>query len=124
MPRPHEEPASGDAARPGGPSRPATAEEVQQTPEFAALRRSFRRFIFPMTALFLSWYALYVLLAAFAPGFMSQRLGGSTITVGLVFGLGQFVSTFAITMIYRSWADKKFDPEAERLRERIEGAAV
>ena len=108
---------------PAGPSGLATAEEIRETPEFAELRRSFRRFIFPMAALFLAWYALYVLLAALAPDFMAQRLGGSTITVGLVLGLGQFVSTFVITMVYRSWADKSFDPQATALRERIEGVA-
>ncbi|WP_366146452.1 DUF485 domain-containing protein [uncultured Pseudokineococcus sp.] len=101
----------------------ATAEDVRETPEFAELQRTFRRFIFPMAALFLAWYALYVLLAALAPEFMAQRLGGSTITVGLVLGLGQFVSTFAITMVYRSWADRTYDPQATALRERIEGVA-
>ncbi|WP_422631918.1 DUF485 domain-containing protein [Pseudokineococcus basanitobsidens] len=101
----------------------ATAEEVQQTPDFAALRSSFRRFIFPVAGFFLAWYALYVLLAAFAPGFMGIRVGGSTITVGLLMGLGQFVTTFVITMVYRSWADKRFDPQATALRERIEGVA-
>ena len=96
------------------------SEEVQDSPEFADLRRRFRSFIFPMTALFLAWYFLYVLLAAFAPGFMSTKVFGN-INVGLLLGLGQFVSTFAITMLYRSWADKKFDPAAERLRHLIEG---
>lgn len=109
--------------RPPAAGALATAEEIQQTPDFAALRTSFRRFIFPVAAFFLAWYALYVLLAAFAPGFMGTRVGGSTITVGLLMGLGQFVSTFVITMVYRSWADKRFDPQATALRERIEGVA-
>ena len=60
--------------------------EVQQSDEFAELRRRFRRFVFPMTALFLAWYFLYVLLAAYAPEFMSQRSVGE-INVGLLFGL-------------------------------------
>lgn len=115
--------ASAPGTPPGTTPALATAEEVRETPEFAALQSSFRRFIFPMAALFLAWYALYVLLAALAPDFMAQRIAGSTITIGLVLGLGQFVSTFAITMVYRSWADKKFDPRATALRERIEGVA-
>jgi uncharacterized membrane protein (DUF485 family) len=97
-------------------------QELQDSPEFADLRRRFRSFIFPMTGLFLAWYFLYVLLAAFAPGFMGTQVVGN-INVGLLLGLGQFVSTFAITMIYRSWADKTFDPAATRLREHIEGGA-
>jgi len=117
-------PDSSAGSTPGStPGGLATAEEIRETPEFAELQRTFRRFIFPMAALFLAWYALYVLLAALAPEFMGQRLGGSTITVGLVLGLGQFVSTFVITMVYRSWADRTFDPQATALRERIEGVA-
>ena len=94
--------------------------EVQRSQEFLDLRARFRKFVFPMTALFLTWYFLYVLLAAFAPVFMSQKLVGN-INVGLVLGLGQFVSTFAITMIYARWADKQFDPTADKLRADIEG---
>jgi uncharacterized membrane protein (DUF485 family) len=94
-------------------------EEVQASEEFAQLRSRFRKFVFPVTGLFLTWYFLYVLLAAFAPGFMSTKLFGN-INVGLVFGLLQFVSTFAITTIYARWADREFDPTAEKLREHWE----
>lgn len=87
---------------------------VQQTPEFEALRRSFRGWVFPVTALFLVWYFLYVLLAVFAPGFMGREVVG-WLNVGLLMGLGQFVSTFVITMLYARWADRKFDAEADRL---------
>jgi uncharacterized membrane protein (DUF485 family) len=75
-----------------------------------------------MTALFLAWYFLYVLLAAYAPGFMSHKLAGN-INVGLVLGLGQFVSTFAITILYVRWADREFDPRAEALHTRLEEAS-
>jgi uncharacterized membrane protein (DUF485 family) len=95
-------------------------ERVQRSAEFQALRRRFRRFVFPMTALFLVWYLVYVLLAAYATEFMSTRLAGN-ITVGLVFGLGQFVSTFVITMLYARWANTHQDPIADELRQHIEG---
>ena len=85
---------------------------VQSTSEFQALRRKFRGFVFPMTAFFLAWYFLYVLLSIFAPGFMGTRVFG-TITVGLLLGLGQFVTTFAITFIYARWANRELDPLAE-----------
>jgi uncharacterized membrane protein (DUF485 family) len=102
------------------PAHANTFEEVQASPEFVALRRRFRNFVFPVTALFLAWYFSYVLLSTYAADFMSEKVFGN-ITVGLLLGLGQFVSTFAITMWYASWANKKFDPEAEALRDRIEG---
>ena len=97
--------------------------ELQSTSEFQALRKKFRGFVFPMTAFFLAWYFLYVFLSILAPGFMGQRVGGegSTITVGLLFGLGQFVTTFAITFIYARWANRELDPMADRLGAQLDG---
>jgi len=94
-------------------------QRVQNSEEFQALKRRFRRFVFPMTAFFLSWYFLYVLLADYAHDFMSTKVWGN-VTVGLLLGLGQFVSTFAITMIYARWANNRQDPVAEQLRLHIE----
>jgi uncharacterized membrane protein (DUF485 family) len=98
----------------------AAYQEVQASPEFADLRRRLRMFVFPVTAAFLAWYLLYVLLATFATEFMSTKLFGN-ITVGLVIGLLQFVSTFAITTVYVWYANRYLDPAAAQLRERIEG---
>jgi uncharacterized membrane protein (DUF485 family) len=72
-----------------------------------------------MTALFLLWYLLYVLLADYAHGFMSTKLFGN-ITVGLVFGLLQFVSTFVITGLYVRYANRRLDPVADEIRARVE----
>ena len=94
-------------------------QRVQRSDEFQALKRRFRRFVFPMTALFLTWYFVYVLLADYAHDFMSTKVWGN-ITVGLLFGLGQFASTFIITMVYARWANNKQDAVAERLRLHIE----
>ena len=105
-----------------GDGRPPLAEtgytSIQDTPEFAELRSRFRRFVFPMTGLFLVWYFVYVLLSTYAPEFMAHKLVGN-ITTGLVLGLLQFVSTFTITMLYARWADRSFDPAAEDLAERV-----
>ncbi len=94
-------------------------ETVQASPEFQALRSRLRGFVFPVAAGFLLWYLLYVLLASYAPGFMAIPVLGA-INVGLILGLLQFVSTFAITTWYVKWADKKFDPHATAIREEIE----
>lgn len=92
---------------------------VQESEEFGRLRRTFRRFVFPVTALFLAWYFLYVVLSMFAPDFMGIKLWGS-INVGLVLGLGQFVSTFAITIVYVRWAERELDPVADELAASID----
>lgn len=95
--------------------------ELQQSPEFGDLRRRHRKFVFPMAGLFLAWYFLYVLLAAYAPDFMSHRVFGN-VNVGILLGLGQFVSTFLITILYVRWADREFDPRAQALHDRLEEA--
>jgi uncharacterized membrane protein (DUF485 family) len=99
--------------------RAARYLEVQNSQEFAALRKKFRGFVFPMTGAFLAWYFLYVVLATYATDFMSQHVVGN-ITIGLILGLLQFVTTFAITMYYARWADRELDPAAEKLAEHME----
>ncbi|MGL5816012.1 MAG: DUF485 domain-containing protein [Phycicoccus sp.] len=94
---------------------------LQSTSEFQELRRKFRGFVFPMTAFFIAWYFVYVLLSTFAPGFMGTELIGN-INVGLLFGLGQFVTTFAITFWYARWANRELDPMADRLGAQLDGA--
>ncbi|CAM3992046.1 DUF485 domain-containing protein [Kibdelosporangium persicum] len=103
------------------PPDPARWREVQDSADFAELRRRLRRFVFPMTGLFLVWYLVYVLLADYAHGFMSTRLFGN-INIALVLGLLQFVSTFVITMLYVRYANRRIDPQAEKIRAQIEGA--
>lgn len=97
-------------------------EQVHDSPEFADLRSRLRRFVFPMSAAFLIWYLAYVLLASYAPGFMSIKVMGN-INIGLIIGLLQFVTTFVITTVYVRYANTRLDPLAEELRQRIEGSA-
>ena len=101
------------------PADPWTA--TRNSANFALLRRRCHGFVFPMTAFFLIWYLLYVLLAAFASDFMAIKVAGN-INVGLIIGLWQFVTTFAITTGYVRFATKNLDPIADRIREQIEGA--
>jgi uncharacterized membrane protein (DUF485 family) len=95
---------------------------IQASPEFAELRRRLRRFVFPMTALFLAWYATYVLLGAFAHDFMAIKVFGN-INVGLLIGLGQFLTTFIITGLYVRFANRELDPRAAAIRSTLEGQA-
>ncbi|MEC3980394.1 DUF485 domain-containing protein [Amycolatopsis sp. H20-H5] len=104
----------------GGTGTETDWERVQASPEFVQLRHRLRTFVFPVSALFLLWYLLYVLLADYAHGFMSTKLFGN-ITVGLVFGLLQFVSTFVITGLYVRYANRKLDPVADKIRAEVEG---
>ena len=118
-PAPPENGFGGITRQPSPPpaAGPPDFAAIRDSAEFAALRRRFRRFVFPMTALFFVWYLTYVLLAAYARDFMSHRLFGS-VTVGLVFGLAQFVSTLAITYGYVRFARRHIDPQVADIRRR------
>jgi uncharacterized membrane protein (DUF485 family) len=96
---------------------------VQASPEFQELRNRLRRFVFPMTAVFLIWYFVYVLLGAFAHDFMATKVWGD-INIGILIGLGQFVTTFLITFIYVGFANRELDPRAEAIRAEMEGDAA
>ncbi|MEU9237069.1 DUF485 domain-containing protein [Streptomyces subrutilus] len=100
-----------------------TAEEfaaVQQSAEFAELRRSYRSFAFPLTVAFIAWYLLYVLLSSYAGGFMGTKLFGN-INVAFVLGLAQFATTFLIAWLYSRHAAAKLDPKASAIKARMEG---
>lgn len=103
--------------------RVPTAQEfidMQASPQFQELRSRLRRFVFPMTAFFLSWYGFYVVLGIYATDFMGTKVFGN-VNIGLLLGLGQFVTTFAITAWYISFANRRFDPKAAAIRAQLEG---
>ncbi|MET4428380.1 DUF485 domain-containing protein [Mycolicibacterium sp. 624] len=93
--------------------------EVQASPEFQELRSRLRRFVFPMTAFFIIWYGLYVILGAFAHDFMAIQVFGN-VNVGLLIGLGQFLTTFIITGLYVRFANRELDPRAAAIRAELE----
>lgn len=107
-----------------GPAGPTTEEfvDVQESPEFGELRRTYRSFAFPVTIAFIAWYLLYVLLSNYAGAFMGTKLFGN-INVALVLGLGQFLTTFLIAWLYSRHAAKSLDPRAEAIKSRMEGDA-
>ncbi|WP_280507923.1 DUF485 domain-containing protein [Nocardia flavorosea] len=105
----------------GQSTAPPDFVAVQASPEFNELRNRLRRFIFPMAGLFLLWYLGYVLLGAYAHDFMGTEVIGE-INIGLLLGLGQFVSTFLITGLYVRFANRELDPRAAALRAELEGS--
>lgn len=118
-------PQDPDAARFGGisrsamrapePAAPPDYRAIVNSTEFRQLRTRFRIFVFPVSALFLGWYLAYVVIAAYAPGFMATQVFG-LINVGLLMGLGQFASTVLIALAYRRYAARRIDPHIAALR--------
>ncbi|MGY1718612.1 MULTISPECIES: DUF485 domain-containing protein [unclassified Blastococcus] len=98
---------------------PQEYRAAQNSPEFVELKKRFRSFAFPMTVAFIVWYLLFVLLSTYASDFMSTQVFGN-VNVGLLFGLAQFLTTFVITHLYVAHANKRTDPIADEMRERLE----
>ena len=109
------------------PTAPTAAtvdyQEVQNRPEFQELKRTHRSFVFPMAVIFLVWYLGFVMLAAFAPQIMAIPVLGN-INLGIVLGLAQFATTFAITAAYVSFSNKSLDPKSSAIRHELEAAGV
>jgi uncharacterized membrane protein (DUF485 family) len=90
--------------------------------DFAELRRRYRSFAFPATIGFMVWYVTYVICNNWARDFMDTKVIGH-INVALIFGLLQFVSTFAIAYFYARHANKSLDPLSAKLRDEFEQEA-
>ena len=95
---------------------------VQQSAEFNDLRSKRRGFVLPVTALALVWFGLYVVLGTYASDFMATPVFGH-VNIGLLLGLGQFLTTFVITMVYVRYANRTLDPPAGALRAELEAEA-
>lgn len=93
--------------------------ETQASSEFQALKKSYRRFAFPLTIGFLVWYFTYVILTAFARDFIAIKLFGN-VNLALMLGLLQFASTFLIMWLYERHSSRKLDAPGEALRNKIE----
>ena len=94
--------------------------EMQVSPEFVDLKKTFRSFTFPMSVAFFVWYLVYVLMATHMPDLMGKPVFGS-VNVGVIFGIAQFVTTFLITWIYIKYANKNIEPRAAAIRQKMEG---
>ncbi|MEJ7629538.1 MAG: DUF485 domain-containing protein [Nocardioidaceae bacterium] len=94
-------------------------DELHESDDFRSLRKSYRRFAIPWTITFFLWYMLYVVCSNWAPDFMGTKVVGN-INVALIFGILQFLSTFAIAYLYARHANQELDPVARRLEARYD----
>jgi uncharacterized membrane protein (DUF485 family) len=92
-------------------------EAIEASPEFRELVRKRRSFVVPATIFFLTWYMGFVVLAAYAEDFMSERVYQG-LTVGYCLALTQFVMVLVLGIMYLRRADRVYDPLAEKAIER------
>ncbi len=87
----------------------SSLEAIQNNPKYQQLvaeRSSLGRLL---SAAMIVIYFGFILLVAFAPGFLGASLTGGVVTVGIVLGLLVIVSAFLLTGIYVSRANGTYD---------------
>jgi uncharacterized membrane protein (DUF485 family) len=101
----------------GVPRQDIDWEAIEASPEFQELERTRRSFVVPATIFFLSWYMGFIILAAYAEDFMSERVYEG-LTVGYCLALTQFVMVLVLGIMYLRRADRVYDPLAAKAIER------
>jgi len=97
----------------GGRPGPVDWEGIERSPEFQELVRKRRAFVLPATIFFFTWYMGFIVLAAYAESFMSERVYQG-LTVGYVLALTQFVMVVVLGLLYLSRSTNIYDPLAAR----------
>lgn len=92
-------------------------QAIEASSEFQELVRRRRSFVLPATIFFLAWYMGFILLAAYAQDFMSERIHQG-LTVAYCLALTQFLMVLVLGLMYLRRADKIYDPLAAKAVER------
>ena len=82
---------------------------MSEHPKFQELVRRRSRFAWTLSWIMLLIYQGFILLVAFAKGFLATPIGDGVITIGIPIGLGVIISAFLLTGIYVWVANSRFD---------------
>ena len=93
---------------------PASYAQIRQNPKFAELVQQRNALARTLTVAMLVIYFGFILLVAFAPGFLAIKIGTVT-TIGIPLGLLVIISAFVLTGIYVAKANTSFDRLNEEL---------
>ncbi len=95
-----------------------TAKELLDSRDFRQLVvRRWRVSVALTITLFIVYYG-FILLVATQRELLATRVGATT-TLGIVLGAAVIVLAWALTAVYVLWANRHYDPEVQRLRERL-----
>lgn len=89
---------------------PAAYAKIRSNPKFVELVQQRNRLARTLTLAMFAFYFGFILLVAFAPGFLGIPLtSGGVTTIGIPVGLVVIVSAFVLTGIYVAKANTTFD---------------
>lgn len=94
---------------------------VQNNPKYHELVQKRTTFSWILAALILVIYYGFILLVAYAKGFLATPISpGSVTTIGIPIGVGVIVSAFVLTAIYVVRANSEFDRLNREIKEELE----
>jgi uncharacterized membrane protein (DUF485 family) len=97
---------------------PPKHRELLDSPDFhRLLARRWRVSLALTSLLFLLYYGYIVLIAVNRP-LVSRKIGETT-TLGIPLGVAVIVGAWVLTALYVVWANRSYDTEAARLRDRL-----
>ena len=82
---------------------------IANNPNYKALKAKRTRFGWRLTLAMMIVYYGFILLVAFNKSFLSQKLGGGVMTLGIPIGFGVIVFAIVITAYYVNRANREFD---------------
>ncbi len=92
-----------------------TVDRIVGDQNFKDLVRERTSFAWTMSGIMLAVYLAFIVMVAFGKGAMSSTIGDSSISWGILLGLGVIVFAFVLTGIYVARANGRFDDLTSRL---------
>lgn len=88
----------------------AVWQQIESNAHFQELIHKRHRFAMTLSSVMLILYVSFILLMAFAPGWLGTPLHqGTHVTIGIPFGIGLIIVSFLLTGIYSWRANGEFD---------------
>ena len=84
-------------------------EQILRNQKFRDLVSERSKFAWVLSLVMLGIYFGFVLLVAFAKGFLAIKIAGGVTSLGILLGLGVIISAFVLTAIYVQRANGRFD---------------
>ena len=93
----------------------SSLETIQKNPKYQQLVSERSSLARALTIAMIVIYFGFILLVAFAPGFLGASLTGGVTTIGIVVGLLVIILAFALTGFYVSRANAEYDVLTEQI---------
>jgi uncharacterized membrane protein (DUF485 family) len=84
-------------------------EQITRNPKYQVLVSKRSSFAWTLTAIMCFIYFGFILLVAFAPGFLGTPIGTGVMTIGIPIGLCVILSAIVLTGLYVRRANSEYD---------------